>query len=147
MQPPMTDSAASPSIAPIRLALAAGQSAYDEAVARARDEHWARRVFDRDASLWSSNERVQETISERLGWLDAPLHFSEQIAALEGFGEGIRDAGFTTAVVGGMGGSSLAPEVFATTFGTADGWLALRVLDSTDPAAVAATVDDLDPLA
>jgi hypothetical protein len=46
-----------------------------------------------------------------------------------------------------MGGSSLAPEVLATTFGTQEGWLELRVLDSTDPAAVAATVDDLDPLA
>jgi glucose-6-phosphate isomerase len=46
-----------------------------------------------------------------------------------------------------MGGSSLAPEVLVRTFGSADGWLDLRVLDSTDPAAVAATVDDLDPLA
>jgi len=146
MQAPMTDSAASPSIASIRLALAAGQSAYDEAVARARDEHWARRVFDRDASLWSSNERVQETISERLGWLDSPRHFSEQIAALEGFGEGIRESGFTTAVVAGMGGSSLAPEVLHRVFGTIEDWLDLRVLDTTDPKGVSARVDDLDPL-
>ena len=42
----------------------------------------------------------------------------DQIAALEGFGDGIRDAGFTTAVVGGMGGSSLAPDVLHRTFGT-----------------------------
>jgi transaldolase/glucose-6-phosphate isomerase len=46
-----------------------------------------------------------------------------------------------------MGGSSLAPEVLHRTFGTADGYLDLRILDSTDPEAVAATVDDLDPLA
>src|SRR5436190_7452126 len=146
MQAPMTDSAASPSIAPIGLALAAGQSAYDEAVARAREEHWARRVFDRDASLWSSNERVQEAIAERLGWLDSPRHFSEQIAALEGFGEGIRESGFTTAVVAGMGGSSLAPEVLHRVFGTIEDWLDLRVLDTTDPRGVSARVDDLDPL-
>ena len=76
-----------------------------------------------------------------------PAHFASQIAALEGFGEGIRDAGFTTAVVTGMGGSSLAPDVLVETFGSGEGWLDLRVLDSTDPAAVAATVDDLDPLA
>ncbi|HXI46131.1 MAG TPA: hypothetical protein VNH13_07505, partial [Candidatus Acidoferrales bacterium] len=54
--------------------------------------------------------------------------------------------GFTTAVVMGMGGSSLAPDLLHRTFGTADGYLELRILDSTDPAAVAATVDDLDPL-
>ena len=46
-----------------------------------------------------------------------------------------------------MGGSSLAPDVLNRTFGTAEGWLGLRILDSTDPASVAATLDDLDPLA
>ncbi len=128
------------------LSLGDGAAAYDEAVARARAERWAERLWDRDTTLWSANERVQETIAERLGWLDSPEHFTGQIAALEGFGEGIREAGFTTAVVGGMGGSSLAPDVLHRMFGHADGWLDLRVLDSTDPAAVAATVDDLDPL-
>jgi glucose-6-phosphate isomerase len=146
MAAPMTDTTAAPVPLP-RLALGEHEAAYEEAVGRARDERWAERLFDHDPSLWSTNERVRAAIVERLGWLESPVHFSLQIPALEGFGEGIRDAGFTAAVVGGMGGSSLAPEVFATTFGTADGWLDLRVLDSTDPAAVAATVDDLDPLA
>jgi transaldolase/glucose-6-phosphate isomerase len=141
------DAATSPAIMTPRLALGDGTAAYDAAVERARDEQWAERLWDRDPTLWSTNERVQATILERLGWLDAPAHFADQVAALEGFGEGVRDAGFTTAVVGGMGGSSLAPDVFHRTFGTAEGWLDLRVLDSTDPAAVAATVDDLDPLA
>jgi len=129
------------------LVLGEHTAAFDAAVVRARDERWAERLFDRDPSLWSSDARVQAAISDRLGWLDSPAHFSTKIAAIEGFGEGIRDAGFTTAVVAGMGGSSLAPEVLARTFGTAEGWLDLRVLDSTDPAAVAAVVDDLDPLA
>ncbi|HZM73626.1 MAG TPA: glucose-6-phosphate isomerase [Candidatus Polarisedimenticolia bacterium] len=114
---------------------------------RARRERWAERLMDRDTSLWSTDPRVRETISQRLGWLDAPRHFREQIAALEGFGDGIRDAGFTTAVVMGMGGSSLAPDVLHRTFGTGEGWLDLRILDSTDPVAVSRTVDDLDPLA
>ncbi|MDQ3128207.1 MAG: hypothetical protein M3Q66_07105, partial [Chloroflexota bacterium] len=129
------------------LTLGEGTAAYDTAVQRARDERWVERLWDRDASLWSADPVVQATISDRLGWLDAPAHFTDQVAALEGFGEGARDAGFTTAVVGGMGGSSLAPDVLHRTFGTTDGWLDLRVLDSTDPAAVAAVVDDLDPLA
>jgi glucose-6-phosphate isomerase len=143
----MTDSAAAPSIAPIRLTLGAGEVLYEEAVRRARDEHWATRLYDRDTTLWSTNERVQAAIADRLGWLDSPAHFSEQIGGLEGFGEGIRDAGFTTAVVAGMGGSSLAPEVLREVFGAMEDWLDLRVLDTTDPAGVAATVDDLDPLA
>jgi glucose-6-phosphate isomerase len=146
MQTPMTESPASTTIAAIRLTLGAGQAAYDEAAARARDEQWARRVFDRDTSLWSTNERVREAMAERLGWLDSPGHFSGQIAALEGFGEGIRDSGFTTAVVAGMGGSSLAPAVLHQVFGPLEDWLDLRVLDTTDPAGVAAIVDDLDPL-
>jgi glucose-6-phosphate isomerase len=141
------DAATSPAITRPDLTLGHGAGAYDAAVERAREEQWAERLWDRDPTLWSTNERVQAAILERLGWLDAPAHFADQVAALEGFGEGVRDAGFTTVVVGGMGGSSLAPDVFHRTFGTAEGWLDLRVLDSTDPAAVAATVDDLDPLA
>ncbi|MBI2778043.1 MAG: glucose-6-phosphate isomerase [Chloroflexi bacterium] len=115
-------------------------------VDHARRDEWPRRLMDRDATLWSSDLAVRRAIADRLGWLDSPAHFTDQIAALEGFGDGIRAAGFTTAVVMGMGGSSLAPEVLHRTFGTTQGYLDLRVLDSTDPAAVAATVDALDPL-
>ena len=141
------DAISSPAISQPTFSLGDGTGAYDEATQRARDERWVKRLWDRDPTLWSANERVQAAILDRLGWLDAPQHFTEQIAALEGFGEGVRDAGFTTAVVGGMGGSSLAPDVLHLTFGSSEGWLGLRILDSTDPAAVAATVDDLDPLA
>ena len=115
--------------------------------AHARRDDWARRLLDHDTTLWSEDPAVRSAIADRLGWLDAPAHFTDQIAALEGFGDGIRVAGFRTAVVMGMGGSSLAPEVLHRTFGTAEGYLDLRILDSTDPSAVAATIDDLDPLA
>jgi transaldolase/glucose-6-phosphate isomerase len=146
-EPDMPDPTAPSSSSLPSLSLGAAEGAYEEAVGRARDESWVERLFARDTTLWSSDPRVQAAIADRLGWLDAPLHFAERIPALEGFGEGIRDAEFTTAIVAGMGGSSLAPDVLARTFGPAEDWLALRVLDSTDPAAVAATVDDLDPLA
>jgi len=128
------------------LALGPATAAYDEAVERSREESWATRLFDRDVTLWSSDARVGAAIAERLGWLDAPAHFTEQIPALEGFGDGIVEAGFTTVVVAGMGGSSLAPDVLHRTFGTQEGYLDLRILDSTDPAYVAAIFDDLDPL-
>ena len=142
----MPDSVGAP-VATTRFALGRYEAAYLAAVERARDETWVERLNALDTSLWSNDTRVQAGIAERLGWLDAPDHFTEQIPALEGFGEGIRDAGFTTAIVAGMGGSSLAPDILARTFGSAEGWLGLRVLDSTDPAAVAAVVDDLEPLA
>ncbi len=112
----------------------------------ARDGHWADRLFAREATLWTQDLATQRSIAGRLGWLDAIDHFILQVAALEGFGDAIREAGFTTAVVMGMGGSSLTPLVLQQVFGSAPGYLDLRVLDSTDPTAVATTVDDLDPL-
>jgi transaldolase/glucose-6-phosphate isomerase len=129
-----------------RLALGEGIAAFEAAVQRARSEEWANRLFDRDVTLWSADPRVGAAIAERLGWLDAPAHFANQTAALEGFGDGVVDQGYTTAIVAGMGGSSLAPDVLHRTFGSQEGYLDLRILDSTDPAQVAATFDDLDPL-
>jgi transaldolase/glucose-6-phosphate isomerase len=126
--------------------LGAAAAAYRSAVDRARDEEWAVRLFDRDVSLWTQDPEVGRAIADRLGWLDAPIDFSDNVPALEAFGDAIVDAGFTTAVVAGMGGSSLAPDVLHRTFGTSEGYLDLRVLDSTDPAAVTAVLDDLDPL-
>jgi glucose-6-phosphate isomerase len=126
---------------------AAARAAFEATLSRASSERWVGRLFERDTSLWTVDPAVADAIGQRLGWLDAPAHFSLQIPALEAFGERIREAGFTTVVVAGMGGSSLAPEVLERVFGSTEDWLALRVLDSTDPAAVAATVDDLDPLA
>ena len=127
-------------------ALGAATDAYDAAVELARTEEWATRLFDRDVTLWSDDPDVQKSIAERLGWLDAPVDFADNVPALEGFGDGIVAAGFTTAVVAGMGGSSLAPDVLHRTFGSQEGYLDLRILDSTDPAAVGAVFDGLDPL-
>ncbi len=127
-------------------ALGDGEATYRSIVDDARDAEWAVRLFDRDTSLWTDDPSVADTIAERLGWLDAPTDFADNIPALEAFGDAVVDAGFTTAVVAGMGGSSLAPDVLHRTFGSADGYLELRILDSTDPEAVAAVFDDLDPL-
>ena len=141
----MTDPVSTAVAAP-RLALGAGAAAYEAAVERARTEEWASRLFTRDVSLWTTDPRVAETISERLGWLDAPEHFTEQIPGLEAFGDAVVDEGYTTAVVAGMGGSSLAPDILRRTFGSTEGYLELRILDSTDPAYVHEVLDDLDPL-
>lgn len=140
-----------PSFAPGTLDARIDDPALAEAVTvallRAAEERWSERLNDRDTTLWSTDPAVQEKIANRLGWLDVPVDFTEQVGALEAFGEAIREAGFTTAIVAGMGGSSLAPEVIATAFGDLEDWLSIRILDSTDPAAVQAAWDGLDPLA
>jgi glucose-6-phosphate isomerase len=120
-------------------------AAINSTLERARSEEWATRLADKDVTLWSRDAEVQAKIANRLGWLNAPVHFTEQVPALEAFGEKIRDAGFTTAIVAGMGGSSLAPEVLATAFASISEWLKIRVCDSTDPEAVAAALAGLNP--
>src|SRR5213080_4581715 len=69
-----------------------------------------------------------------LGWKDAPRASLAQWDDLVRFADGARRDGLTHAVVCGMGGSSLAPQVLAASFGRPG----LSVLDSTDPAAVLA---------
>jgi transaldolase/glucose-6-phosphate isomerase len=123
----------------------------EAALAAARDravkENWAdRAVGRRDPSVWSGDDGVQRAISTRLGWLEAPFHFADDTGELAAFAAGLRSLGCTTAVLGGMGGSSLAPALLAHVFGAQKNGTPVRVLDSTDPAAVAATLDDLDPL-
>jgi transaldolase/glucose-6-phosphate isomerase len=75
---------------------------------------------------------------------------SENLGRLQTFAQDVRNAGYTQAVLLGMGGSSLAPEVFQNTFGAHQrndagrGWLELTVLDSTDPGAVSALAERLN---
>lgn len=108
------------------------------AIERAVAEHWASRLEARDTSLWTTDPGVARAIANRLGWLDAPASFTDEIAELEAWATGIREAGFTHALVCGMGGSSLAPEVLAQVLPRSAHGIPVAVLDSTDPAAVAA---------
>jgi transaldolase/glucose-6-phosphate isomerase len=99
-------------------------------------ENFSRRFWAKDYTLWSPKP-VPE-ISDRMGWLHLPERMNEEVADLIEFRDRVREEGFTHAVLLGMGGSSLAPEVFAETFGSADGCPQLSVLDSTHPEAVRA---------
>jgi len=143
----MTDPKAPESLAlDLTLGDAGLNAALAQARARAVGENWADRAIGRrDPSVWSTDDLVQRAVATRLGWLEAPFHFADETGELVAFAQAIRDQGFTTAVLGGMGGSSLAPALLMQVFGTAAGATPVRVLDSTDPAAVAATLDDLDP--
>jgi glucose-6-phosphate isomerase len=124
---------------------AAHESAVADLLSRAVNEDWAGRIWNRDTSVWTADEDVAKLIANRLGWLDLPAHFGDEVETLEAFAKAVRDEGFDAALVCGMGGSSLAPDVLATSFPVGDGGITVRILDSTDPAAVAAATAASDP--
>jgi glucose-6-phosphate isomerase len=92
------------------------------------------RIWKRDHTVWREDPHE---ISDRLGWLNAPHIAGPVVRDALALAEEAAGAGLTHAVLLGMGGSSLAPEVFRRTFGVAPGAIDLRVLDSTHPDAVA----------
>ncbi len=91
------------------------------------------RLWQMDHTIWDDKP---DEISNRLGWLKSPDIGTESLEKIVKFALDIKNSGFKKALLLGMGGSSLAPEVFKNTFGVAAGYLDLIVLDSTDPAAV-----------
>ncbi len=111
-------------------------------IERAVDEQVARRVWDRDPSLWGG-PGVPE-IEDRLGWLDVADTMRDRIADLTALRDELTGAGYTDAVLLGMGGSSLGPEVIRRSFGDVAGALRLQVLDSTHPDAIAAVEASVD---
>jgi transaldolase/glucose-6-phosphate isomerase len=112
----------------------------DQALAHMASEGWTRRLWARDADLWPGGEAGQW-----LGWLDAAAGAAVDFNDLEAFGQAVAARGCTHAVLLGMGGSSLGPEVLAETFGAAPGRPTLLVLDSTDPGQVARVAARTDP--
>lgn len=100
------------------------------------------RIWLKDFTVWGNSP---EEISNRLGWLDCLEVTKKSFAEIKSFVDEIRSEGFTDALLMGMGGSSLAPEVFRLTFGVKDGYLNLHVLDSTHPEAILNYEKKLDP--
>ncbi len=98
-----------------------------------------RRLWAGDATLWTGTDE-----GEWLGWLRIT---EEQLAnrqQLFDIATEVRAAGFSHALLLGMGGSSLAPEVLHMTFSTHEGFPELHVLDATDPAQVRAFEGHVD---
>jgi transaldolase/glucose-6-phosphate isomerase len=105
----------------------------------ARAQGWARRLWAADATLWTNHDEASW-----LGWLAAGQGRQVDAAAVMKMAGEVRADGYTDAVLLGMGGSSLGPEVLAETLGSAKPGLRLHVLDSTDPAQIAAVEKSLD---
>src|SRR4051812_24958849 len=109
-------------------------------VKKAADDDVVHRIWHRDGTLWAPDGTPE--VTDRLGWLDISEKMLEHADDLEAFAAEVRDAGLTDAVLLGMGGSSLAPEVFRRS--TSGHAMHLHVLDSTHPDQIQATIDQLD---
>jgi transaldolase / glucose-6-phosphate isomerase len=101
----------------------------------------ADRIWRRDHTVWG---RDPTEIADRLGWLTVADTMTSRVGALRSFADAAAGDGLSTAILAGMGGSSLAPEVFRDTFGVAEGMLDLIVLDTTNPDQIAAVEDRVD---
>jgi len=129
-------------MSPPQIALGALQQTVDNTLARVLDEKIIERIWQRDHTVWKPNS---SEIINRLGWLDSPAAMPARLDEIKSVVDAVREAGYTDALLLGMGGSSLAPEVFFRTFGIREGYLNLSVLDSTDPDAVRQQAERLDP--
>lgn len=96
-----------------------------------------------DPTFWPA--AAASDVESRMGWVDLPEAMASEVARLGEFADAVRAEGFVRAVVLGMGGSSLAPDVLRGTFPTRPGYLELEVLDSTHPEAVASLAARIDP--
>ena len=98
------------------------------------------RLWNHDKTLWTNADEYKW-----LGWLDIADRQSEQKTLFEAIANQTKSGGYRDAVVLGMGGSSLCPEVLSITFGRQEGCPTMHVLDSTDPAQVKAIENIADP--
>ena len=117
------------------------QALIDETLNQIKRDDLISRIWKHDYTIWKPEPTE---ISNRLGWLHSPDYMKERISEINSFVAEVKDAGYHQALLMGMGGSSLAPEVFRKTFGVKSGYLDLSVLDSTDPGAVLYHEKNLD---
>jgi glucose-6-phosphate isomerase len=123
-----------------RLAVPADlRGAVDAAAADWQSNDKIERFWKKDASLWTSDGEEQW-----LGWIDIVERQQEDLGSLAELGGDVQSVGYKSALLLGMGGSSLCPEVLAKTFGQQPGFPELRIVDSTDPAQVMAVCDEVD---
>jgi glucose-6-phosphate isomerase len=123
-----------------RLAIpSALRGAVDAAAADWQSNGKIERFWKKDPLLWTRDGEEQW-----MGWLDIVERQQNDIASLAELGGDVESEGFTSALLLGMGGSSLCPEVLAKTFGARMGFPALHIVDSTDPAQVMAACDEVN---
>lgn len=131
----------------MKFALGAYQDRVDRRLADLAADHAASRVWERDVAFWGGDGARARSVANRLGWLDVASLMRERVPQIEAFAAQVKADGFTDAVLLGMGGSSLAPEVLRLSIAehVRGGWPRLHVLDTTVPAAILAVSEHIDP--
>lgn len=100
------------------------------------------RIWTQDYTVWKP---APTEISNRLGWLTIAETMKQNMPRIQQLVGAVQAAGYTNVLLLGMGGSSLAPEVFRKVFGVARNYLDLAILDSTVPGVVLDYAQKLDP--
>jgi transaldolase / glucose-6-phosphate isomerase len=113
----------------------------ESAIADLKNGDVVSRIWRKDFTVWKPEAKE---ISDRLGWLSVGGEMRAQVPRLKAFAQEVSDAGFTSVVVLGMGGSSLGAEVIGRTFNRPAGYPELIVLDSTVPACVQSVAKRID---
>jgi transaldolase/glucose-6-phosphate isomerase len=117
----------------VALSMNSAQAHYDTALDSLAKADFLKRLWAHDPTLWSADPAVAAIVKTSLGWLDIAQHMLESVPNLNTFGNDMAQK-FESAVVCGMGGSSLAPDVMSEIFGDEGEDLPdLYVLDSTCP--------------
>jgi len=109
--------------------------AYQEESNRLRAGEALQKMWAREPGLWKDDPEHARIIANRLGWIGVLDSMRAEAAALQDLARDIRDSGVNDIVLLGMGGSSLAPEVFSLIFPAPSG-RRFFVLDSTDPTSI-----------
>lgn len=115
------------------------QGMVDAALAEMDEEQIVTRIWAHSHTVWSDDP---EEITNRLGWLRIAETMRKDKSCIEALGQDLKKEGYTHAVVLGMGGSSLAPEVFGKLFHRSA--IKLSVLDSTHPDAINVLANEID---
>jgi len=111
------------------------QTRTSESAGEMKKKNVAERIWKKDPKLWKENPAEDIELSNRLGWLKLPEENFLRVNEFVEFAEDLKND-YEHVMVLGMGGSSLAPEVFAKTYGSKRGYPDLTILDSTHPAVI-----------
>jgi len=117
------------------------QNIVSSALQEIKRDRIIQRIWDHDYTVWKSDPTE---IRNRLGWLDIADRMQAVIPRINNLADSLNKEGYQKAVLLGMGGSSLASEVFRKTFGVKPGHLDLTILDSTDPGTIINIENKLD---
>ena len=124
--------------------MARHEAGVQAALGQLQSDRVVERLWQKDPALWPEPSRGAAAAENRLGWLALPDALPDLISEAAALAAEARQGGFRDAVLLGMGGSSLAPEVMRGVLGSAPDGLRLHVLDSTVPAQILTVQERLD---